>query len=237
MRELLKRSSLATEPVCAAILSATRCCSLRPEEARFAASPLVKSDEIARITGEAVEVAKANASLKNKPVVLVPVPAYRDYWQTPHERDPFATSIEEKLHLIRSAAAEAKKSQQVFAAGCTLAFRSEDKYFASSVGSSIHQLNLQTYGVVNATVNRILTEMSGGAFYADALERAQAAAGTVHSDIERGFIRAEVASYDDLVAVEGSFADLRARGQQRLEGKDYIVRDGEICHFRFNVAK
>src|SRR5207245_1554404 len=67
--------------------------------------------------------------------------------------------------------------------------------------------------------------------------RAQAAAGTVHSDIERGFIRAEVASYDDLVAVEGSFAELRARGQQRLEGKDYIVRDGEICHFRFNVAK
>ena len=67
--------------------------------------------------------------------------------------------------------------------------------------------------------------------------RAQAAAGTVHSDIERGFIRAEVNSYDDLVAVEGSFADLRARGQQRLEGKDYVVRDGEICHFRFNVAK
>src|SRR5213080_2042308 len=67
--------------------------------------------------------------------------------------------------------------------------------------------------------------------------RAQAAAGTVHSDIERGFIRAEVNSYDDLVAVEGSFADLRARGQQRLEGKDYVVRDGEICHFRFNVAR
>jgi ribosome-binding ATPase len=59
----------------------------------------------------------------------------------------------------------------------------------------------------------------------------------VHSDIERGFIRAEVNGYDELVAVEGSFAELRARGQQRLEGKDYIVRDGEICHFRFNVAK
>ena len=67
--------------------------------------------------------------------------------------------------------------------------------------------------------------------------RAQAAAGTVHSDIERGFIRAEVNGYDELVAVDGSFAELRARGQQRLEGKDYIVRDGEICHFRFNVAK
>jgi GTP-binding protein YchF len=67
--------------------------------------------------------------------------------------------------------------------------------------------------------------------------RAQDAAGTVHSDIARGFIRAEVTGYDDLVAAEGSFADVRARGQFRLEGKDYIVADGEVCHFRFNVAK
>jgi ribosome-binding ATPase len=67
--------------------------------------------------------------------------------------------------------------------------------------------------------------------------RAQDAAGAVHSDIARGFIRAEVNGYDELIAVKGSFADLRAQGLLRLEGKDYIVRDGEICHFRFNVAK
>jgi GTP-binding protein YchF len=67
--------------------------------------------------------------------------------------------------------------------------------------------------------------------------RAQDAAGVVHSDIARGFIRAEVNGYEELVAVGGSFAELRARGQLRLEGKDYVVRDGEICHFRFNVAR
>ena len=67
--------------------------------------------------------------------------------------------------------------------------------------------------------------------------RAQDAAGAVHSDIARGFIRAEVNGYDELVGVGGSFADLRARGQLRLEGKDYVVRDGEVCHFRFNVAR
>ena len=67
--------------------------------------------------------------------------------------------------------------------------------------------------------------------------RAQDAAGTVHTDIARGFIRAEVTGYDELVAAGGSFAEVRARGQFRLEGKDYVVRDGEICHFRFNVAK
>jgi GTP-binding protein YchF len=67
--------------------------------------------------------------------------------------------------------------------------------------------------------------------------RAQDAAGTVHSDMARGFIRAEVVNWGDLVAANGSFPDLRARGILRLEGKDYIVQDGEICHFRFNVGK
>ena len=65
--------------------------------------------------------------------------------------------------------------------------------------------------------------------------RAQDAAGAVHSDIARGFIRAEVNGYDELVAAAGSFADLRTKGLLRLEGKEYVVRDGEICHFRFKV--
>ncbi len=67
--------------------------------------------------------------------------------------------------------------------------------------------------------------------------RAQDAAGAIHSDIARGFIRAEVVGYDELVAVEGSMAAARDRGRLRLEGKDYGVQDGEICHFRFNVAR
>ncbi|MET0852605.1 MAG: DUF933 domain-containing protein [Candidatus Rokuibacteriota bacterium] len=67
--------------------------------------------------------------------------------------------------------------------------------------------------------------------------RAQDAAGAVHSDIARGFIRAEVVGYEELVAAGGSMAAVRERGQFRLEGKDYVVQDGEICHFRFNVAK
>jgi GTP-binding protein YchF len=67
--------------------------------------------------------------------------------------------------------------------------------------------------------------------------RGQDAAGAIHSDIARGFIRAEVVGYDELVAAEGSMASVREKGQFRLEGKDYVVQDGEICHFRFNVAK
>jgi ribosome-binding ATPase len=61
---------------------------------------------------------------------------------------------------------------------------------------------------------------------------AQLAAGEIHSDIARGFIRAEVVGYDDLVA-RGSMAACRDHGEVRLEGKDYIVLDGDVINFRF----
>src|SRR5437588_1758737 len=61
---------------------------------------------------------------------------------------------------------------------------------------------------------------------------AQLAAGEIHSDIARGFIRAEVVAYDDLIA-RGSMAVCRDRGEVRLEGKDYLVRDGDVVNFRF----
>ena len=63
---------------------------------------------------------------------------------------------------------------------------------------------------------------------------AREAARVIHSDIERGFIRAEVVHFDDLVR-EGSMAAVREKGLLRLEGKDYEVKDGDIIHFRFNV--
>ncbi|MBI4469087.1 MAG: redox-regulated ATPase YchF, partial [Acidobacteria bacterium] len=63
---------------------------------------------------------------------------------------------------------------------------------------------------------------------------AHKAAGKIHSDIERGFIRAEVVHYEDLIAL-GSEAKAREAGKLRLEGKEYVVRDGDVIHFRFNV--
>ena len=62
---------------------------------------------------------------------------------------------------------------------------------------------------------------------------AQEAAGEIHSDIARGFIRAEVVHYDALTAREGSHAACREHGEVRLEGKDYVVRDGDVINFRF----
>ncbi|MEA2626215.1 MAG: ribosome-binding ATPase [Candidatus Binatota bacterium] len=63
---------------------------------------------------------------------------------------------------------------------------------------------------------------------------AQAAAGKIHSDIEKGFIRAEVVAYDDFIRC-GSEAECKKAGKTRLEGKEYVVADGDIVHFRFNV--
>ncbi|WP_040211938.1 redox-regulated ATPase YchF [Clostridium polynesiense] len=64
--------------------------------------------------------------------------------------------------------------------------------------------------------------------------KAPQAAGKIHSDIERGFIRAEIISYDDLIKC-GSEAAAKEKGLYRLEGKDYIMKDGDVVNFRFNV--
>ncbi|MDR3589240.1 MAG: redox-regulated ATPase YchF [Negativicutes bacterium] len=64
--------------------------------------------------------------------------------------------------------------------------------------------------------------------------RAQRAAGKIHSDIERGFIRCETVAYNDLIA-SGSFTAAKEKGLVRLEGKEYLMKDGDVVHFRFNV--
>ncbi len=63
---------------------------------------------------------------------------------------------------------------------------------------------------------------------------APGAAGTIHTDFEKGFIRAEVIRWDDLVGY-GSEAKCREAGKIAVEGKEYVVRDGDVMHFRFNV--
>jgi TldD protein len=117
----------------------------------FSASPLVTAEEIARLTREAVTVAKANAVAQSQPVQLAPVKAYRDRWATNYQRDPFAVSMDEKLELSHSAALSIKKDPKVFSAFGALGFESEDKYFASSEGSSIQQYVVRSYPMLSAS--------------------------------------------------------------------------------------
>jgi GTP-binding protein YchF len=87
-------------------------------------------------------------------------------------------------------------------------------------------LGLQTYFTAGPKEVRAWTVRAGAT--------APQAAGVIHTDFERGFIRAEVASYEDFVAHKGELGAKEA-GKLRLEGKDYTVRDGDVIHFRFNV--
>ncbi len=89
-----------------------------------------------------------------------------------------------------------------------------------------HTLGLQTYLTAGPKETRAWTIPVGAT--------APEAAGVIHSDFQRGFIKAEIVSYDDLVAA-GSVAAARAAGKARIEGKDYVMRDGDVVEFRFNV--
>ena len=91
------------------------------------------------------------------------------------------------------------------------------------IGASYMLLGLISFFTVGEDECRAWTIRSGST----ALE----AAGEIHSDIQRGFIRAEVVKYEDLMAA-GGLAEARSRAQLRLEGKDYVVKDGEVVHFR-----
>ncbi|MFD2509185.1 redox-regulated ATPase YchF [Halalkalibacter alkalisediminis] len=87
-------------------------------------------------------------------------------------------------------------------------------------------LGLQTYFTAGVQEVRAWTFRKG--------TKAPQAAGIIHTDFERGFIRAEIVSYDDLVEA-GTMAVAKEKGKVRLEGKEYIVQDGDVIHFRFNV--
>jgi GTP-binding protein YchF len=100
----------------------------------------------------------------------------------------------------------------------------------SGVGALIravyHLLGLRTYLTTGEKETRAWTIRAG--------DKAPAAAGVIHSDFERGFIAAETVHFDDLVGL-GSFAKARESGKLRIEGKDYVVKDGDVVEFRFNV--
>ncbi|MBM7457770.1 redox-regulated ATPase YchF [Rhodococcus coprophilus] len=97
---------------------------------------------------------------------------------------------------------------------------------ASLARVGFHTLGLQTYLTAGPKEARAWTIHQG--------DTAPQAAGVIHSDFERGFIKAEIVSFDDLDAA-GSMAEAKARGKVRMEGKDYVMADGDVVEFRFNV--
>jgi len=126
----------------------------------FAAASDVTKDAIARAAADAVAIARANAAIKQRPVQLAPVPAYRDRYVTPHEKDPFGVPIQDQIAFLQGVHDDALQIKGVRNVNSGMTFRIEDKYFASTDGSSIGQWILQTAPTVTVTAVDFATRKS-----------------------------------------------------------------------------
>ncbi|MCP9612460.1 redox-regulated ATPase YchF [Coprobacter tertius] len=102
----------------------------------------------------------------------------------------------------------------------------EESGVSRLIRSAYKLLNLETYFTAGVQEVRAWTYLKGS--------KAPQCAGVIHTDFEKGFIRAEVIKYDDYITL-GSEAACKEAGKMNVEGKDYVVQDGDIMHFRFNV--
>ncbi|HOO83114.1 MAG TPA: redox-regulated ATPase YchF [Prolixibacteraceae bacterium] len=177
------------------------------------------------------EIAKTFFLLTDKPVMYVcnvdegSAKNGNDYVNAVRE----AVKNEDAEILVIAAATEADISEletyeekQMFLEDLGLAEPGVNKL----IHSAYKLLNLQTYFTTGADESRAWTFTKG--------IKAPQAAGIIHSDFEKGFIRAEVIKYNDYVRL-GSEAACREAGKIAIEGKEYVVQDGDIMHFRFNV--
>jgi ribosome-binding ATPase len=186
--------------------------TLAPEEKQIARSFFLLTDKPAIFAANVKETELATAA-GNPHVARV-----MDYTRTHHACETVVISAQIESDLIDLAPDEAAD------------FLRELGVSESGVGvlirSVYHLLGLRTFFTGSEKEVRAWTIHAG--------ETAPKAAGVIHTDFERGFIKAETVSYDDLVRC-GSVAAAREKGLYRMEGKDYVVQDGDVLHFKFNV--
>lgn len=181
---------------------------------------------------EEAEVAQGYQLLTSKPMIYIANmseeeiadPSKNKYFNTVKEyaksenNDVIAicARIEEELSSLD------KEEKQVFLQDLGI----EQSGLDQVIHAAYHMLGLKTFFTIGETENRAWTFKDG--------MTAPECAGVIHTDFQKGFIRAECFSYDDLMEYKTE-AKLKEAGKLRLEGKEYIVKDGDILHFRFNV--
>ena len=148
------------------------------------------------------------------------VMAVRAYVKTHLDTQAVVISAQIESELVDLSDEEAAEYLQGIGVG------TEGSGVASLIRAVYHLLGLRTYLTTGEKETRAWTIHAG--------DKAPAAAGVIHSDFERGFIAAEVVHYDELVRL-GSTAKARGEGKLRIEGKEYVVQDGDVVEFRFNV--
>jgi GTP-binding protein YchF len=185
------------------------------------------------LTPEERQVAKGFFLLTSKPTIFAAnvkegdlaraddnpqVAKVRAYAQTHHDCETVVISAQLESDLVDLSPEEAKE------------FLKEMGVSESGVGalirSTYHLLGLRTYFTAGEKEVRAWTIHAG--------DTAPKAAGVIHTDFERGFIKAETVAYEDLLQC-GSVAAAREKGLYRMEGKEYVVKDGDVLLFKFNV--
>ncbi len=182
----------------------------------------VAEGDLAHLAAEIDAADEQEGGLPKETIEIHPsalyVKAVRDYVRTHLATEAVVISAQIESELIDLSEEEAKE------------FLKDLGVSDSGVGSLIravyHLLGLRTYLTTGETESRAWTIKAG--------DKAPAAAGVIHTDFERGFIAAETVHLDDLVRL-GSNAKAREAGKLRIEGKEYMVQDGDVIEFRFNV--
>jgi ribosome-binding ATPase len=177
---------------------------------------VAESDLVAAVAGRGTTESPQNAAAGGRDYSAVK--AVQDYAKSHFATEAVVISAQIESELVDLSEAEAQEYLRDLGVN------------ESGVGALIravyHLLGLRTYLTTGEKESRAWTIHAG--------DKAPQAAGVIHTDFERGFIAAEVTHYDDLVAL-GSFAKAREAGKLRIEGKDYVVKDGDVIEFRFNV--
>ena len=186
-----------------------------------------------QLTPEEKVVAKSFFLLTDKPTIFACNVKENDLAQG--DKNPFVQKVQEyvKTHLACEAvviSAQIESDLIDLSADEAKEFLKELGVSESGVGALIratyHLLGLRTYFTAGEKEVRAWTIHAG--------DTAPKAAGVIHSDFERGFIKAETVAYDDLMNC-GSVAAAREKGLYRMEGKEYVVKDGDVMLFKFNV--
>jgi GTP-binding protein YchF len=184
---------------------------------------------------EEKEIARGLFLLSSKPTLFACNVAENDLATSARDANPHVTAVQEyaRNHFATEAVVI---SAQIESELVDLSEAEAQEYLrdlgveGSGVSALIravyHLLGLRTYLTTGEKETRAWTIRAG--------DKAPAAAGVIHSDFERGFIAAEVVHFDDLTTL-GSQAKAREAGKLRIEGKDYVVKDGDVVEFRFNV--
>jgi hypothetical protein len=154
------------------------------------------------------ELAQANSHVK----------AVRDYVKTHLNTEAVVISAQIESDLVDLSETEQREYLESLGV--------KESGVGALIRAAYHLLGLRTYLTTGEKETRAWTIQAG--------DKAPAAAGVIHSDFERGFIAAECTAYDELIKL-GSFAKAREAGRLRIEGKEYVVQDGDVLEFRFNV--